>query len=455
MFGKLAQAVLTIPTERRKSLLQRTILPGLLDGRAAGAVLRDFPDADLAESLCLLLELETAAPEVVTAALNRLDLPAERSQTIASLVDERLHQPMAAAADGETKDQKVERFARRLIRVDATVKKDFSEFSAFDLSIDDHAAAAIAAVGPTINSTDMLGEQIDCLWRLVRIEPNPTLVESFLTRTGAHLADLDRVGRVDDLARAAQRFRELADTVAENRPDVAEVIGRGLRLFCTAARTAKWIGLSKAGTDAPLTPAMINAFGALMAPAFVELLDDPALQPNSRALTTMLCEHADVLAPGLVLRLGQSGSTATRAIVRVCGYAGAGFEAAISEQVNSRDEQTVREAFRSLARIGTPRAAAVVGTQIQSGTPVARAAAEEALWHLPPALTAAQLRDILSQRDFVVQNPLVVSRLIERAAQTKASGLDDALAEIEAMRFRFWKPGIVKMALKAKELRTR
>jgi hypothetical protein len=454
MFGKLAKAVLTIPTERRKSLLQRTILPGLLDGRAAGAVLRDFPDNDLAESLCLLLELETAAPEVVTAALKRLDLPAERSQTIASLVDERLHQPLAVA-DGETKDQKVERFARRLIRIDATVKKDFSEFSAFDLSIDDHAAAAIAAVGYTIDSTDMLAEQIDCLWRLVRLEPNPTLVESFLTRTGAHLADLDRAARLDDMRRAVQRFRELADTLAEGRPDVAEVIGRGLRLFCTAARTARWIGLSQAGTDAPLEPAMIDAFGALMSPAFVELLDDPALQPKSRALTAMLCEHASVLAPGLVLRLGQCGSTATRAIVRVCGYAGPGFEVAVSEQINSPDEQTVREAFRSLARIGTSRAAAVVGAQIRSGDLVARAAAEEALWHLPMALTMAQLRDVLSRREFVVQNPLVVSRLIERAAPTRASGLDEVLQEIEGMRFRFWKPGIVKMALKARELRAR
>jgi len=455
MFGKLAQAVLTIPTERRKALLQRTILPGLLDGRAAGAVLRDFPDSDLAESLCLLLELETAAPEVVTAALKRLDLPAERSQTIASLVDQRLQQPMAAGADSETKDQKVDRFARRLIRIDATVKKDFSEFSAFDLSIDDHTATAIAAIGPTIDSTDVVGEQIDCLWRLVRLEPDPTLVESFLARTAAHLAALDRSARLDDVRRVVQRFRELADTLAESRPDVAEVIDRGLRVFCTAARTAKWIGLSKAETDAAPTPAMIDAFGALMAPAFVELLDDPALQPKTRALTTMLCEHADVLAPGLVLRLGQCGPTATRAIVRVCGYAGPGFEVAVSEHVDSRDEQTVREAFRSLARIGTPRAAAVVGAQIQSGAPLARAAAEEALWHLPPALTTAQLRDVLSRREFVVQNPLVVSRLIERAAQTKACDLDDVLQEIESMRFRFWKPGIVKMALKAKELRAR
>ncbi|HEY7287067.1 MAG TPA: hypothetical protein VH497_16575 [Vicinamibacterales bacterium] len=454
MFGKLAQAVLTIPHDRRKALLQRTILPGLLDGRAAGAVLRDFPDSDLAESLCLLLELETAAPEVVTAALQRLDLPAERSQAIASLVDERLRQPMTAAG-GESRDEKIDRFARRLIRIDATVKKDFSEFSAFDLSIDDQAAAAIAAVGPTIVATDMLAEQIDCLWRLVRLEPNPTLVESFLTRTAAHLAELDRANRIEDLQRYVRRFKELADTLADNRPDVAETIGRGLRAFCTAARAARWIGLGKTGGDDTLEPAMIDAFGELMAPSFVELLDDAALQPRSRALTTLLCEHAEVLAPGLIARLGRSGSTATRAIVRVCGYAGAGYEVAVSEQVNSRDEQTVREAFRSLARIGTPRAAAIVAAQIQNGTPAARTAAEEALWHLPPALTTAQLKDILSRREFVVQNPIVVSRLIERAAQTKAGGLDDVLEEIESLRFRFWKPGIVKMALKARELRDR
>ena len=52
MFGKLARAVLELDPERRSALLQRTILPGLLDGRADGNVLRDFPDVDLAESLC-------------------------------------------------------------------------------------------------------------------------------------------------------------------------------------------------------------------------------------------------------------------------------------------------------------------------------------------------------------------------------------------------------------------
>ncbi len=86
MFGKLARAVLDLEPDRRQSLLRKTILPGLLDGKVDGTVLRDFPDVDLAESLCLLLDLETAAPEVVTSALSKLDLSAERQAAVMPLV---------------------------------------------------------------------------------------------------------------------------------------------------------------------------------------------------------------------------------------------------------------------------------------------------------------------------------------------------------------------------------
>src|SRR4051794_1919132 len=69
MFARLAGAVLDLDPDHRQALLRRTILPGLLDGKVDGAVLRDFPDLDLADALCLLLDLETAAPEVIAAAL--------------------------------------------------------------------------------------------------------------------------------------------------------------------------------------------------------------------------------------------------------------------------------------------------------------------------------------------------------------------------------------------------
>ena len=100
MFGKLAKAVLKLEPDRRNNLLQRTILPGLLDGKADGRVLHDFPDVDLAESICLLLDLETAAPEVLSAALNRLDLAPERRAALEPLINDR----QRARQDGETRD---------------------------------------------------------------------------------------------------------------------------------------------------------------------------------------------------------------------------------------------------------------------------------------------------------------------------------------------------------------
>ena len=49
----------------------------------------------------------------------------------------------------------------------------------------------------------------------------------------------------------------------------------------------------------------------------------------------------------------------------------------------------------------------------------------------------------------------VVARLLDRAAQTGATGLDDVLGELESMRFRFWKPSLMRVALKARGLRSR
>ena len=159
-------------------------------------------------------------------------------------------------------------------------------------------------------------------------------------------------------------------------------------------------------------------------------------------------------------RLASSGRSASvdpladRAIVRVLGFAGHGYEVAISEQLASQDEQTARAALRALAGIGTARAASLVAAQIHGGGPVARAA-EEALWHFPPAQTMAQLRDMLGRREFVVQNPDTVVRLIERASASGTGDLGNVLEGLEAFRFRLWKPDLVRVAKKARGLRSR
>ena len=93
--------------------------------------------------------------------------------------------------------------------------------------------------------------------------------------------------------------------------------------------------------------------------------------------------------------------------------------------------------------------------QLQNGSDRSRAAAEEALWHFPPARAAALVRELLGNRDFVLQHPATVMHLLDRAAKAGIDGLDPVLAELEPLRFRFWNPSLVRVALKARELRAR
>ena len=233
MFGRLARAVLKLDPSRRNNLLQRTILPGLLDGKEDGKVLRDFPDMDLAESICLLLDLETAAPEVLSAALNRLDLSPDRRAAIEPLIDQRLRAQHAGQDEGASG---IDRHAQGLIRMDAKKATDFSEFAAFDLSIDLQTVAVVSDLRDGIAATDMLSTQLRCVLQLVRLEPNPTLVEAFMRRGLTLFESLVKAGRLADVTTAAREFAELGQELHERRPDVTETILKGLSDFCTPSR---------------------------------------------------------------------------------------------------------------------------------------------------------------------------------------------------------------------------
>jgi hypothetical protein len=458
MFGRLARAVLELEPERRTALLQRTILPGLLDGRADGNVLRDFPDVDLAESLCLLLELETAAPEVLTAALNRLDLPADRRETVVPLIDARLRSGRQSD-NGRTSDAGLDRLARRLIQIEAAPGRNFTEFAAFDLSIDDQAARVLGGVREAIGATDLPLIELQCLRSLVRLEPNVSVVNAFLQKTLTRLGELEARERWHDLAAQATGYRQLADELRERRPDVADAIAAALGAFCTYARAlAMATLLERDDQGREIVDELVAAFGVAAVPAFVGLLDDPARQSHNRSLASLMCAHAQLLAPALAVELAEPrhcGVAATRVAVRVLGFAGAGYEATVAEQTMHGDDPLVREALRALARIGTAQAAALVARQLRDGSVRSRAAAEEALWHFPPARAAGLVRELLGSHDFVLQNPAAVGRLIDRSAQAHIDGLDQVLSALEPLRFRFWNPGLVRVALRARELRAR
>ncbi len=455
MFGRLARAVLKLDPDRRNNLLQRTILPGLLDGREEGKVLRDFPDMDLAESICLLLDLETAAPEVLSAALNRLDITPDRRAAIAPLIDERLRtQRGEQAGDSLATASGIDRHAQGLIRVDSKRGTDFSEFAAWDLSVDDQSAAVVEGVRQGIASTDMLAAQLLCVSQLVRIEPNPTLVDAFLRRALELFLDLEQAGRWHDLVAEIEGYNSLAAELRERRPDVAEAIVKALSDFCTPSRLLALADRHDQNDEGrTIVDALSRALGPALVPGFVALVDRAAHQVKARAFTPLMCELAPTVADGFLVELESCGVAAARVIVKILGYAGAGHEAAVARLAQHSDAQVAREALRSLARMGTASAAAHVARQIRDGGPDRRAAAEDALWHFPPAQTTTQLRELLRSREFVMKQPQLAARLIERAGQAKIQGLADVLAPLESLRFRFWKPSLVQVARKAREVR--
>jgi hypothetical protein len=451
LFAKLARTVLNLDPARRKDLLKETILPGLLDGRVDGSVLADFPDVDLAEALCLLLDLETAAPEVLSTALDRLALSDERRKALVPMLNDQLQS--VALQEHRGTNLALEGYANKLLRIEADEDRSFAEYTSFDLAMDAQSAAVADGVRGVIAATDVIAEQIACLKRLVRLEPDPRLVEIFLARSFTLARAFETSNRWQDLAEMLTGYRVIGDSLRESRPDVADAIAQALATFCTIERAAQLSELHHTGNESrALATLMLEALGTYAAEPLVRAIDHPTLRSKGRALSDLMADHAAMLAPALALCLDGCAPAARRAILRVLGLAGHGYETAIIRQLDSTDEPTCREALRALAKIGTTQASVAVAKQLTDGKAFVRPAAEEALWQFPKELAIAQLRELLGRRDFVLANPELTVRMMDRVATGKVGVLTNALEGLVSLRFRFWKPPVVRVARKAQEL---
>jgi hypothetical protein len=456
MFGKLARAVLDLDPQNRQALLRRTVLPGLLDGRVDGAILRDFPDVDLSESLCLLLDIETAAPELLTTALARLDLPAERHAAMVPLLEAKLQEREAASASG-ARQTTLARHARELMRVDAAGKQ-FADFAAFDLSMDATATQALEDIRRAVPATDVTGTQLTCLWHLICLEPNPEAVNQFLERSFVVLAELERAGRGAEVPGWLSGYRDLADRLWEARPDVAAVITGHLAAFCTPQR-ALWLAdlaLCEPGGRVA-AGAVVDAVGPPAVAPLVHLLESGAdprtasrtAQARGRAAAQLLTDHAARLAPAVAPLLEQASAPTRRTLLRVLGSAGPGYEALIVAQVSRGDEQTAREALRALARLGTAKAAGLVMGEIEKQRGVLSVAAEETLWHFPLPQAQRCTRELLGKREFTMSHPHATERLLDRVARAGAADFEPVLLGLAPLRFRLWNPAVARVARKA------
>jgi hypothetical protein len=454
LFSKLSRAVLSLDSDRRRSLLKGAILPGLLDGRLNGeAVLWDFPDLDLADALCLLLDLDAASPQVLAIALDRLQLPEERRTALAPLIKARLRnegsaEPVkdrwsAAGFDG---------VAASLTRVTSDVARNFSEFAAFDLAMNEQTMSALDAVREAIAAAEVVDAQVRCALSLARIEPNPVIVSATLARTLPPLVQMVRAERWDAVTHVVTELQAIAARLQVPRPDVAKTVRETLVRFCNHEFLVRLAQLS-AGEGRARAAAVVAAAGPSLVPAWLELLDGQTERTRARQLVPLMCERSASIAPSIAERLPLLNTDAACAALAVLAAAGPGYEDLIAEQVKSGEERRGREAMRALARIASPRAAALIAKHIENGPSVVQPAAEEALWRLPLPLAFAKTHELLRRREFVLHHPHAATRLLERAAQSEDHGLEPVLEGLTSLRFHFWSPAVARVGAKARELR--
>jgi hypothetical protein len=454
LFSKLARAVLALDSSRRQTLLRRSILPGLLDGRAdSEAVLTEFPDVDLAEALVLLLDLETATPGLLPTAVDRLHLPSQRRATVIPFVRERLKAGPSVSGTDRRIDADLSRYAEALIRMDSASSRNFADFADFDLSMNDETSSILADIRRSIETTDSCDARLSCLSNLTRLEPNPVVVGAFVERSLEALREVVRAGQWPQLVHWLARFVEIASALQESRPEVADAVRQVSDRLCDQGLVLRLGDLCGGGEqERAHVDAIVATLGRSLVPAWLEGLGSPASRTRIAPLVPVLSAHARALAPAVARSLPNCGTEALRGAIAFLGSAGAGYEGAIAEQLQRCDERGGREALHALARIGTSRAARVVVEQIENGSAWAPGAAEDALWRLPPALALAKVRELLERRRFVVRRPELAARLLARAAHGKIEGLKPVLEGLVSLRYHFWSPAIVRVGAKAREL---
>ena len=425
MFGKLARAVLDLEPEPRQSLLRKTILPGLLDGKIDGTVLRDFPDVDLADSLCLLLDLETAAPEArhdgagATRSLGRTTGGAAAARAVAG---RRAHGLNARKTPGSTPTRASSRgsTARRA--------RSFADFSAVRPRARSRRRSPRSTASATrIGASDTVVAQLECLLRLMRLEPNPEQVQRFVDRSTPLLEALEGEQRWQEMAGWLSRHARLAGAFLESRPDVAEVIAATWpgSARCTSRRAARRSRRARCRPDARRAAAIIDALGPAAGPPLLDARPVAARrnegQPRRGAAALRSRRRSWRRRSWRRSTVPDDPTSLQRTIARVLGFAGPRLRGAARQA--ARRAPTNRPcakrcaAWPGSARRARPRSSArrSLANRGWIGT-----AAEETLWHFPgpsPTVRSATCSDGASSSSAIRRPPAGCSTARRRAAR--------------------------------------
>jgi hypothetical protein len=457
MFKRLAKSVLGLDPERRQTLLRNTILPGLLDDTIDGSVMRHFPDPDIAESLSLLLDLQIAAPEVLSVGLERLQLDAERVASITPLLAQSLKARREGASESpEDGPEPHEDQAGELLKVDGSVAKDFSEFAAFDLSVDERTADELSHILGDITETDPVALELGCHRNLLRITADPDVAETVLERAQELLLGLETAGRLSDLALWAGRFRDLIERDEEEWGAVSKLVLVMLTQCCSAEFLVRLVTVEPQDVEERLRvgSAVVAGFGPAAAASGLRVLEQEQDRTIRGRLVRMFSASATSVAPYLAKSLNHSEWYVARNIVVIVGFAGEGYEELIEHMIYHPHPKVTREAFISLNRIGTGDAAGIVMRALVHDLIEIRQLAREAIWRFEPHLSHPRVRTLLGQEHFVHHFPNLARRLIESADERDVPGLAAAVEPLKRLRFRFWRPKLRRLGACARKAAT-
>jgi hypothetical protein len=452
-FARLGQAVLALDTKRRTRLLESTVLPGLLEGRAEGALLHALPDVNLADALALILDAETAAPELLLAALDRLNLSVERRDVVVPLLEERIRTHAASTDATRQRDTALEERAQRLVRVVTGEAKSFREFVGLDLAMDRETEGVLASTQGSIDSTDGALARLHCTVALVRQSRNADAIGQLMPSVVSLLSALAREDRWHDVASVLTALSAYGEVVEGSHPEAAEVVRAGLASVVDVdfierlARLHEDTAVGRAAVGA-----MVGALGSALARPAIECLARDLGTDSGGRIADLLSAHAARFAPVLTVLLPGLQTAVAVAVVRALGRAASGSEWLLAQQLDRGDEQVVREVLRALVRIGSPAAAQAVVAHLQREGAAGLATAEGALWSFRPELSRAGARELLAQPQFVARHGALTLRILDRLAQVGTTGVEHTLTTLTPLRLRFWNPSLARIGRRARSL---
>lgn len=431
-FAGLARTLMTLDTETRHALTRDVLMPDLLETGRTARLLQLLPDGEVVEAVRTLAELEVGAPGLVKLAFDRLALPDERRATLARAVGESLvGEGAAGTADSSS--------AVRL-SADGSGGRDFREYTAHELSVDDRTAAELDRIKAAFEEADRVTEWLRCCANLVRHLRNPDHAEEMLERAAETLISLIEAD-AERAARSVDELRAAADEVREHRPEVAEAVDGLMLSVCSPSflRVLAEDWAEQGGPD-PAGQALLIALGTASMEALVRFFEEESSRAIRRRIMDFMCDNADAFADASVPYLSDERWTVVRNMVLVIGHAGPGREADLAPLVGHREDRVAREALLALARIGSAEAAELVLSRLVEEDPSRLAMAEESIRTFPVEEGRRQTRRLLADRRFLRRSPKLARGLVERFVPKDAAGWEEVLSPILPLRFRFWSP---------------